>query len=186
MQRPVSGKADQPVSQLGPLRVSQLNPRQKTTFVIQPDAARRKEIAAELGILDLPRLRFRATLSSAPADAWDLTADLDAKVVQACIVTLDPVTTDLSEPVHRVFSPHTTPPTAEETEMSDDEVEPLGQSIDLDAVMIESLSLALPLYPRADGAAMDDAAPDTSEPEDDARKPFAGLADLLGKRDEKG
>ena len=33
----------------------------------------------------------------------------------------------------------------------DDTIEKLGREIDLAAVMIEALSLALPLYPRADG-----------------------------------
>ena len=63
----------------------------------------------------------------------------------------------------------------------DENVEPLPASVDLYAVLIETLSLSMPAYPRAQGAEMGEAvfsqsgiAPMTDE---DA-KPFAGLGDL--------
>ena len=92
------------------------------------------------------------------------------------MVTLAPVTTDLQEDVRRLFSPHVATPEADETEISDDETEPLGQFIDAEAIMAEALALALPLYPRAAGAHLDAADPEENH---EVRKPFAGLADLL-------
>ena len=73
------------------------------------------------------------------------------------------------------------PPDADETEMPDADLEPLGQTIDPGAVMIEALALALPEYPRskgADAAAAEGPAPD-GDGDGDTRRPFAGLADLL-------
>ena len=64
--------------------------------------------------------------------------------------------------------------------MPDETLEPLGQFIDLAAVMIEELALALPAYPRAPGVAFD-AAP--AEPPAETRRPFAGLDRLLRDRD---
>ncbi len=161
-------------------RVAHLNPRQPTSFRITPDAEARKALAAELGLLDLPALSFQGAITASGSDDWRLDGQLTATVVQPCVVTLEPVTTALSEKVARVYSPHITPPEDDEVEIPEDDIEPLGQYIDAAAVMAEALALALPLYPRADGAEL--AAPEVAdEPEDNTRRPFAGLADLLKK-----
>ena len=59
----------------------------------------------------------------------------------------------------------------------DDEIEPLGDRIDLGRVAVEALALALPAYPRKPGAEL--------RPRDrrggDEPKPFAALAALRGK-----
>ncbi|SMO62493.1 YceD family protein [Paracoccus laeviglucosivorans] len=158
-------------------RVAQLNPRQPTAFTLAPDAEARAAIAAELGISALSSLRFTGEIRPAPSEAWEVIGQLSAKVVQPCVVTLAPVKTAISESVHRVFSPHTATPSGDDVEMGDEELEPLGQFIDVDAIMIEALTLALPLYPRAEGAELD--TPEDAEDEGETRKPFAGLADLL-------
>ena len=117
-------------------------------------------------------------------DAWELTARLTARVVQPCVVTLDPVETSLSEDVRRVYSPHATSPEGDEVEMPDDEIEPLGPTIDAGAVLVEALALALPPYPRCDDAELPDAAVDPDGDGDEgARRPFQGLADLLQRKD---
>ncbi|MDS9467585.1 DUF177 domain-containing protein [Paracoccus sp. MBLB3053] len=170
----------QPARSHNRYRVAQLNPRQPTQFELAPDSEARAAIAAELGLNSLPALRFKGEIRPAQSDAWEVTGRLTAKVVQPCVVTLAPVKTALNEELHRLFSPHATTPEGEEVEMRDDEVEPLGQFIDIEAMMIEALTLALPLYPRADGANLDEPDP---EPEGETRKPFAGLADLLKNRD---
>jgi len=161
-------------------RVAQLNPRHPTAFELAPDAAARAAIATELDLSALPALRFTGEIRPAPNDAWEVEARLSAKVVQPCVVTLTPVKTSISEQVHRIFSPHATTPEGDEVEMGDDELEPLGQVIDIEAMMIETLSLALPLYPRAQGAALD--TPE-DEPEEETRKPFANLAELMKKNE---
>ena len=76
-------------------------------------------------------------------------------------------------------------PEGAEVEMpEDDSIEPLPATLDLGAVMIEALSLALPTFPRAAGAELGQVlatragiAPMTDE---DA-KPFAGLGALRDK-----
>lgn len=168
-----------------PLRVSQLNARRPLALDIAPDAAARARIAVYLGILSLPALRLTGTLAAAPHGAWTLEARLTARVEQACVVTLAPVFTDLAENIRRVWSPHVLPPEGEEVEMSDDETEPLGTSIDPGAVLVEALALALPPYPRAGGAALPETATDPDD-EDAAetRRPFAGLADMIRRKED--
>ncbi|MBT0780978.1 DUF177 domain-containing protein [Paracoccus sp. pheM1] len=157
-------------------RVAHLNPRQPTDFALAPAAPARRALAAELGLIALPRLDFSGRIRAVASDAWEVTGTLSARVVQPCVVTLAPVETELRESLHRVFSPHAGTPEGDEVEMPDEDLEPLGQFIDIEAIMTEALALALPLYPRAEGAALDAPEP---PPEEEARKPFAGLADLL-------
>ena len=167
-----------------PLRVSQLNPRQPNRIDLSPDDAARARIAAELDLTAPPRARLTGTITAAPNDAWLLEGRLTARVQQACVVTLGPVQTDIDEPVRRLYSPHASTPEGDEVEMPDDETEPLGPVIDTGAVLVEALALALPPYPRCKGAELPDAALD---PDDEGgeglRRPFQGLADLLGRKD---
>lgn len=63
----------------------------------------------------------------------------------------------------------------------DDSVEPLPDVIDVGVVATEALALALPLYPRAEGAELGEAvftAPGEAPLRDGDLKPFAGLAAL--------
>ena len=164
------------------LRVAHLNPRSPTPVQLKPDAAARAAIADDLGLLGLPALRFDGKVEARGNDAWALTGRLTARVVQPCVVTLEPVETPIDEEVRRIFTPHLTAPLDEEIEMPDDEMEPLGQFIDAGAVVIEALSLALPLYPRAPGAELPEGTEPAPEPGEDRKKPFAGLDALLSKR----
>lgn len=159
------------------LRADRLPVRRVTQVDLAPDAEARARIAAALDLSALPEARLTGTLAPAPADAWAFEGRLVADVVQPCGITLAPVATRIDESLRRVWSPHadTTPAGGEEAEMGDDETEPLGAEIDLGAVLVEALALAIPPFPRAPGAALE--APAGAS--DDARRPFAGLADLL-------
>jgi uncharacterized metal-binding protein YceD (DUF177 family) len=159
------------------LRLAHLNPRSPTAFHLQPDADTRTAIAEELGITSLPKLEFKGQIRAEGGDAWSLTGRLTAKVVQPCVATLKPVKTALDEEVRRIYSPHVSAPEGEEVEMPDESLEPLGQFIDLDSVMIEALALALPEYPRANGVEFEE---ETGvAPVEDTRRPFEGLDKLL-------
>lgn len=159
------------------LRVAHLNPRAANDFALRPGPEARAAIAAELDLLQLPQLEFQGRITAEGGDGWLLQGRLRARVVQPCVVTLAPVSTRLDEDIRRRYSPHLAAPESDEVEMPDETLEPLGQFIDLSAVMIEALALALPEYPRANGAELSAAAPE--EAPDDRRRPFEGLDQLL-------
>ena len=160
------------------LRVAHLNPRVPTEFDVQPDDVTRAAITDELDLQGLPKLRFQGQLRADGADSWVLDGTLTAQVVQSCIITLKPVRSTIRETVARHYTPHLAEPEGEEVEMPDETLEPLGQFIDLSAVMIEELALALPEYPRASGAELPGSAVEDA-PESDTRRPFADLDKLL-------
>ncbi len=59
---------------------------------------------------------------------------------------------------------------------ADDDIEPLGARIDLGAIALEALALALPAYPRRPDAALVDSEPNAGG--EGLEKPFASLAAL--------
>ena len=172
------------------LRFADLPPGQETEITLEPDADERGTIARALEINALRKLRFAARLAPLGSEDWALTGDLGATVVQDCVVTLEPVTTRIEEPVERRYFAGMVWPDSGEDEMPEDvAAEPLPNSIDLAAIMVEALSLALPAYPRASGAEIGETAftePGKAPLRDEDLKPFAGLAalrDQLGSGD---
>ncbi len=169
-------------------RVSALSPRRPQRFEIAPDEAETRALAETLGLRGLRKLRFDGEISAEGEADWRLEGHLGATVTQSCVVTLEPVTTRIEENVIRRFLRDWPPPEerqGEEVEMPEDEtIDPLGTEIDVGAVMTEALALALPAYPRAEHAEIEEvvAAPPGAEPVTDAElKPFAGLAALKKK-----
>lgn len=157
----------------------------QTEFGLEPDAERRSAWASELGLKSLKKLRFMGTISPDRGSDLVLQAQLGATVVQECVVTGAPVTTRIEESVLRRFVKDLPEPTGEESEMpEDDSLEPLGETVDLAAVMIEALALALPPWPRAEGVEPIDITvtePGLAPLRDEDTKPFAGLKSLRDK-----
>ncbi len=168
-----------------PMRVAALSARQPTPFDITPDRAAREALAVLLGVTSIHHLRFAGTVAADGARDFRLTGDLTARVVQPCVVTLDPVTTEVAETVTRRYLAEWTEPGEDEVEVpQDDTREPLGAIIDPAAVMAEALALALPDYPRAPGVSLGEVAvapPGVAPLRDADVKPFAGLAALQRK-----
>ena len=168
------------------IKVSDLRADQTHTFLIEPDTDARAEIAKSLGIVAVRKLRFDAKLAPLADKDWQLTANLGVTVVQDCVVTLDPVVTRIDEPVSRSYLANAPQhPDAEEAEIPEDEtVEPLPEVLELQALMIESIALALPAYPRSAGAELEQGSftePGKTALSDEDTKPFAALAALKGK-----
>jgi uncharacterized metal-binding protein YceD (DUF177 family) len=172
------------------LRVADLPTRKATHFDISPNDTERSAIAGNLGLLAIRKLKFVGEITASGGKNWQLDAELGATIVQPCVVSLDPVTTRLDEKVSRTYVPTLEVADGSEIEMPDDEsVDEIPEEIDLIAVLIESLALALPAFPRSEGAQLGDAvftdkgiAPMTDE---DA-KPFAGLGALRDALEKKG
>lgn len=168
-----------------PFRSGGLSSRKPTRFDLTPDAKVRAQLATLLDLLSLPKMRFTGEIRPAGGRDFVLEAELSATVVQPCGITLEPVTTVLQDRVLRHYLADMPEPKADEVEIpEDDSAEALPDVIDAGAVATEALALALPLYPRAPGAALGAiaAAPQGIAPlRDDDLKPFAGLAALKAR-----
>jgi uncharacterized metal-binding protein YceD (DUF177 family) len=110
--------------------------------------------------------------------------------VQNCVATLAPVNTRIDAPVIRTYLADPPPvPEVDEIEMpEDDSIEALPAVLDLYALMIEALALELPEYPHAPGVEplqQSFTQPGNKPMSDDDVRPFAGLADLRKRLDDK-
>lgn len=164
-------------------------PRDKVTrpvsFEMAPDAAARTALADQMGIIAVKKLTFTGSIGPDGRKDLALNGQLGATVVQSCVVTLEPVTTRIDEPVVRRYVAGYEMPEDSEAEMPEDEtVEALPAEIDVAAVMAEALALHLPDWPRAPGVDPVDIAvtePGKAPMTDDDAKPFAALKALKDK-----
>lgn len=151
---------------------------------LRPGDADLLRIARALGLVDLRKLALIGELRPVGRRDWQLSAHLGATIVQSCVVSLAPVTTRIEEDVQRIWCAdmvETSEAGSEEEMPEDTSQEPLGREIDLGRVLVEALGLALPIYPRAEGATLTQgqfAAPGLTPMQDQDALPFAGLAGL--------
>lgn len=174
---------DTPLPWRHPVKIAELAARKPTRFDLTPDAETRTAIADWAGLTALKTLRLKGELTPKGRHDWLLNAQMTARVEQPCIITLAPVITDLGEKVERRYLADMPEPEGDEIEMpEDDTAEPLPAVIDLAAVALEALELALPLYPRAEGAEFTDTTvtePGAEPITDEEVKPFAKLRTLI-------
>ena len=174
-----------------PMRLSDLPQRKPTSIRLVPDEGQLEALADRLDVDALRKVRLEGTLAPGPGRDWTLEARLGATVVQPCRVTTDPVTTRIEEAVARRYVANWQPPADSESEMdeADDGIEPLPELVDPGALLEEALALAIPAFPRSEGAEALDltAAPPGAAPiEDEAVKPFASLAALKARMEGDG
>lgn len=173
-----------------PFRVATLSPRKPTRFDIVATPAQRKALAQELGLSRVDNLTFKGEIRPSGKNDYVVVADLKARIEQPCSISLQPVKTDISEAVHLTFLADYVVPDGDEVEMAADEtIDALPEVIDAGQVATEALVLAIPLYPRAPGVALGETSftEPGRKPLDDADlKPFAGLAGLKARLEDKG
>lgn len=148
--------------------------------------ARLKDAIETLSLRDIRKVRIKGTLAPEGPKNWLLDVEVGASVTQDCVVTLQPVKTRIDTPVRRLFLTNWQEPEGDSVlEMTiDEDSEPLGEVIDLEQIALEAVALALPTYPRAEGAALETqvfAEPGIEPMTDEDAKPFARLAALRDK-----
>jgi len=146
------------------------------------DKDERDHVADELDIASLDRLqvklhavRFRGGIR--------VTGRLEAVVVQQSVITFEPVTQEIAEPIDRIFLPGAQKAYSGQADaeifvdLEGDDIPDHfdGNEADLTDLIIETLSLAIDPYPRAPGEALGDLGSDGLEEE---LNPFAGLKKL--------
>jgi len=152
----------------------------------------RAALAKRFGFVGLPAFSARVTVDRRPGGQVVVEGRLRGKIVQACILTLDPVTQELDETFRIVFKrdlAEERDPESGEALLSAqiDAPEPLhGNLLDIGEIVAEQLSLAADPYPRRPGVKLEDVLPKPRQGgragrNEQRRHPFAGLAALRDK-----
>jgi hypothetical protein len=149
-------------------------------FELQADETVRAAIAKSADLRALPRLQATFDVSRRGAEGLHVVGRVSATVGQVCVVTLDPIESEVEEIVDLIFDPAAAPAVGDGSgrdalEITADDVpEPiLDDTIDLGAIATEFLILGIDLYPRKPEAVFQ--APPI---EDKTEHPFAALATL--------
>ena len=169
-----------------PVRVEAIKPR-GTVVTVTASPDQHAAIAAMLGLDGMDRLEARYELAR-NGERVKLEGIIKASIRQICVVTLDPFAVEVETPLKLDFAPEVLDPPprrrgdpGDETEIDievrlneEDPPEPIVDgTIDLGAVTLEFLALALDPYPRKPGAVFAEPAP-----EEPSESPFAKLARL--------
>lgn len=154
---------------------------------ISADAQERTGLAALWSVLDVKALSATFEVRRWKRDGIRLKGRVTADIVQACVVTLEPVEAHIDEPVEVVFVPEGSKlarmPVASETgEMLLDPEGPdapeifTGDTIDAGVVAAEHVALAIDPYPRKADVAFTGHTESTAQ-DDRKPSPFAVLKD---------
>jgi uncharacterized metal-binding protein YceD (DUF177 family) len=163
-----------------------------TALEIAASEGQRLALAKRFGFLGLPAFSARVTVDRRPGGLVVVEGRLRGKIVQACILSLDPVTQELDEAFRIAFKQglaEDRDPESGEALVSAqvDAPEPLpGNLLDIGEIVAEQLSLAADPYPRRSGVKLEDVLPKprhNGRPgrNEQRRHPFAGLAALRDK-----
>jgi len=154
---------------------------------IEADDRERQALADRFGIAGIGRLTARlAVRRVAGGPLIRVSGKFQAEVEQRCVVTLEPVQSNIDEEVEIEFGPpEPERPGGVESEDEAETPEPLeGDSIDLGEIVAQSLSVSIDPYPRAPGAMLEktsfgvDSAQESSKSGADSDSPFAVLKTL--------
>ncbi|HWA47654.1 MAG TPA: DUF177 domain-containing protein [Dongiaceae bacterium] len=157
-------------------------------FKFDADPAERAALADRFGLVSLDRFQASFTLRRLRKDLIRVKGHISASLVQACVVTLEPVPAEIAEELELDFSENFDDPGLEmdlDAEAADGP-EPLsGGMIDLGEVAAEQLGLAIDPYPRKPGAEIpaEWAGDPTAAPVSEAKvNPFVELEKLTKKQ----
>ncbi len=146
------------------------------------DESTRDAVAVVAGVSAVPRLTARFDVTRR-GGSLHVVGEVEGSVGQTCVVTLEPITSEVRAPIDLVFVPAASRPEPAETEevsidpidsAAADEPELLVDgTADLGAVAVEFLMLGIDPYPRKPGAVFE-----RPKVEDAGNHPFAALAAL--------
>ena len=144
------------------------------------DASARARVASLAGVPEVERLEADVAVVPHGTDGMHVTGRVSARVGQTCVVTLEPMQTEIDEAIDILYLRNLPemPPAADDDQehgtLGDERIEVLvGDSIDLGAIATEFLILGINPYPRKPGAEFTPPAAD--EP---SSHPFAALSAL--------
>lgn len=165
-------------------------PRKGMPVVLEPNAAQREALASEHDLLSVDRFRADMLVEPWKGDGVRVSGEVAAHITQACVVTLEPVESDLHARIDALFIPEHSPLARYERDPSGEIlVDPegpdapevfSGDRIDVGALAEEFFALEIDPYPRK-AAPSGEAVHGDRSFRDETESPFARLADLRRK-----
>jgi uncharacterized metal-binding protein YceD (DUF177 family) len=147
-------------------------------IAIEADEAERAALAERFGLVSIRSLAAEVTLDP-NGDVVRANGTLRASIVQICAISGDDLPVEIAEPLSLRLVPESAAPTAEEIELSEDELDEIpfdGRHFDLGEAVAQSLALAIDPY--ATGPQAEDVRNSGVIADEASVGPFAALAKL--------
>jgi uncharacterized metal-binding protein YceD (DUF177 family) len=155
-------------------------------IALEADKDELKALAKSWNVLSVDALKAELQVSRWKKDGIKMSGSVQATITQACIVTLEPITSRIDEQVEQIFVPEGSKLariiTNDEGEMVLDPEGPdipeqfTGDTVDAGEVVAEFVALAIDPYPRKEGVEFAGLA-QKETPEERKPSPFAVLKD---------
>ena len=168
-------------------------PPEGKDVAIEAEADERAALAAFLGVPAVRDFRARLLLRPWRRIGVAVTGTVAAAIEQECVVTLDPVTQEVTEEIDVRLLPDDA--AGAEGGSGEVDIDPLGEdppdrfrgrTVDLGAIAVEHMALGIDPYPRAPGVEFDESAYVSDTDDGGApRSPFAALAALRKSDDQR-
>ena len=162
-------------------------PQKGLPVVIAADERQRAALAVDHELLSVEAYRAELLVTRWKRNGVKVSGRVEADITQACIVTLDPVSAHIDEPVEALFLPEESKLGREgfegggeimlDAEGPDSPETFSGDFIDVGALAEQFFGLAIDPYPRKAGAAIEAVGDDQPEESEFQKK----LRSLLGK-----
>lgn len=160
-----------------------------------PDEEQKKAITSITGIVSLDQLEAELVFRRWRKKGVSVKGRLHAKITQECVITLEPVHSEITEKIDRIFLPEGSsllkPELNREGEMildpEDDDIPDAfgGNTLYAWEIILEQLQLAIDPFPRLEGAELDTFADHEEKGNHEpAKSPFAVLKGL--QNEDKG
>lgn len=166
------------------VRLDQLRGGERVELIA--DAAQCKAIAARLGLPAIERIEAHATLERA-GDVVRARGRLQAALTQECVVTGEEIAAHVDTPFDLMFTPEAPAAGPDcEIELGPKDCDTIfydGSAIELGEAIADTLALSVDPYPRSAGA--DAALKEAGVLGEGEAGPFAALAALKGKPDNR-
>ncbi len=157
------------------------------TVKVSADDRERQELAEMWQVLEVKSLKAEVYLSRWKKDGVRVKGQVQAEIVQACVVTLEPVVSKIDEEFEQIFVPEGSKlarvVAKDAAEMVLDPDGPdlpeefAGDSIDIGEAITEFAAMAIDPYPRKPGVEFSDHIESTADAKSDRPNPFAALKD---------
>lgn len=153
----------------------------KTPVAFDANEAERLEMARVLDVASIENVTFKGTVRRLRKDRFHVEGVLTAHLTQLCVVTLDPIESEVREDVSQHFWPIDQLPKPG----PDEEVDPFDTSapepvrsgkLELGQLLYEIISAQIDPYPRKEGEELGEVS--AGDGDDDAANPFSVLKNL--------
>ncbi len=156
---------------------------------IEADDKERHDLAWRFDLISLDSMKAKIRLVLQKNNVIHLFGELEATVIQPCVLSMKPVQSHIEATFERIFTTAEPEPEAEETEIKIDAntIDPPDRLIDgaveIGECTAEQLALELPPFPRTRGIHFDgfSSGPNGQDKQQDDSNPFSKLAEIKEK-----